>query len=213
MAAGRCSASTRRKSLARSGVHACNALSEHRSGDGVAKAAGFEQPQDDARYSWWVGRSRDRRPTTVARTARIRVRDGASQRVCARVPPTNIPYLVGSLRYSVICGKTPSLLPIYTSIHRSTTTWTEEKCRFLTEKNLRLSLPSGGRIVIHELLLDSEKAGPRLPALMGMVMLLWTEGRQYSGLELSQLLELVGFIGVHTEQTLGSWGIVTGVKP
>jgi hypothetical protein len=90
--------------------------------------------------------------------------------------------------------------------------WTDEKCRFLTEKTFT-SLPSGGRIVIHELLLDPDRAGPLAPSLMGMVMLLWTEGRQFSGLELSELLESVGFVGVHAERTLGSWGIVTGVKP
>jgi hypothetical protein len=104
---------------------------------------------------------------------------------------------------------TPADLHFYSQVYHD---WTEEKCRFLTEKSFA-SLPSRGRIVIHELLLDSDKSGPRLPTLMGMVMLLWTEGRQYSGLELSELLESVGFVGVHTERTLGSWGIVTGVKP
>jgi hypothetical protein len=103
----------------------------------------------------------------------------------------------------------PADLHFYSQVYHD---WTDEKCRFLTEKSFA-SLPSGGRIVIHELLLDPDKSGPRLPTLMGMVMLLWTEGRQYSGLELSELLESVGFVGVHTERTLGSWGIVTGVKP
>jgi hypothetical protein len=104
---------------------------------------------------------------------------------------------------------TPADLHFYSQVYHD---WTDEKCRFLAEKSF-VSLPSGGRIVIHELLLDSNKSGPLLPTLMGMVMLLWTEGRQYSGVELSELLVSVGFVGVHAEQTLGSWGIVTGVKP
>jgi hypothetical protein len=44
-------------------------------------------------------------------------------------------------------------------------------------------------------------------------MLLWTEGRQYSGVELSEMLEAVGFVDVRAERTFGSWGIVTGVRP
>jgi O-methyltransferase domain len=90
--------------------------------------------------------------------------------------------------------------------------WPPEKCRFLTEKSFA-ALPSGGRIIIHELLLDSDKSGPLLPTLMAMVMLLWTEGRQYSDLELTELLHSVGFVQVRADRTLGSWGIVTGVKP
>jgi hypothetical protein len=90
--------------------------------------------------------------------------------------------------------------------------WTPEQCRFLTEKSFA-ALASGGRLIVHELLLDSDKAGPLVPSLMAMVMLLWTEGRQYSGAELQEMLEAVGFVDIRTEQTLGSWGIVTGVKP
>jgi hypothetical protein len=89
--------------------------------------------------------------------------------------------------------------------------WTPEQCRFLIEKSF-ISLPSGGRIIIHELLLDPDKAGPLVPSLMSMVMLLWTEGRQYSGEELTEALESAGFADVHAERTFGSWGIVTGVK-
>jgi len=90
--------------------------------------------------------------------------------------------------------------------------WPPEKCRFLAGKSFA-SLPSGGRIIIHELLLDNDKSGPLLAALMSMVMLLWTEGRQYSGRELTDLLESVGFVDITTERTFGSWGIVTGLKP
>jgi O-methyltransferase domain/Dimerisation domain len=104
---------------------------------------------------------------------------------------------------------TPADLHFYSQVYHD---WPPEKCRFLTEKSFA-SLRSGGRIIIHELLLDSDKSGPLLPTLMAMVMLLWTEGRQYSGLELTELLESVGFVEVYAERTFGSWGIVTGVKP
>jgi hypothetical protein len=90
--------------------------------------------------------------------------------------------------------------------------WTPEKCRFLTEKSFA-ALPSGGRLIVHELLLDPDKSSPPIPSLMAMVMLLWTEGRQYSGLELMEMLGSAGFVNLHTERTFGSWGIATGVKP
>ena len=83
--------------------------------------------------------------------------------------------------------------------------WTLEQCRFLAEKSF-VALPSGGRLIVHELLLDSDKAGPVVPSLMSMVMLLWTEGRQYSGAELTELLQSVGFTEVRANQTFGSWG-------
>jgi hypothetical protein len=103
----------------------------------------------------------------------------------------------------------PADLHFYSQVYHD---WPPEKCRLLTERSFA-ALPSGGRLIIHELLLDSDKSGPLLPTLMAMVMLLWTEGRQYSGLELTDLLESVGFVQVRAERTLGSWGIVTGLKP
>jgi hypothetical protein len=102
----------------------------------------------------------------------------------------------------------PADLHFYSQVYHD---WPPEKCRFLTEKSFA-SLPPGGRIIIHELLLEPGKSGPLLSTLMAMVMLLWTEGQQYSGRELMELLESVGFVDVRTEQTFGSWGIVTGTK-
>jgi hypothetical protein len=103
----------------------------------------------------------------------------------------------------------PADLHFYSQVFHD---WGPKQCRFLTEKSF-VALPSGGRLIVHELLLDSDKVGPLVPSLMAMVMLLWTEGRQYSGVELSEMLEAVGFVDVLAERTFGSWGIVTGVKP
>jgi hypothetical protein len=103
----------------------------------------------------------------------------------------------------------PADLHFYSQVYHD---WTPEKCRFLTGKSFA-ALPSGGRLIVHELLLDSDKSGPLVPSLMAMVMLLWTEGRQYSGSELAEMLESAGFAEVHAQRTFGSWGIVTGVKP
>ncbi|HEV2099112.1 MAG TPA: methyltransferase [Stellaceae bacterium] len=103
----------------------------------------------------------------------------------------------------------PADLHFYSQVFHD---WTPEQCRFLAEKSYA-TLPSGGRLIVHELLLDPDKAGPLVPSLMSMVMLLWTEGRQYSVLELTQMLESAGFTDVRTERTFGAWGIATGLKP
>src|SRR5262249_36786907 len=90
--------------------------------------------------------------------------------------------------------------------------WTPEKCRFLTEKSFA-TLPSGGHIMIHEMLYNDEKTGPFPIAAFSMIMLGWTEGEQYSGAELSTMLCDAGFSNIQQTPTSGYWSIVHGQKP
>jgi hypothetical protein len=90
--------------------------------------------------------------------------------------------------------------------------WPLEKCQFLTRKSFA-SLAPGGRIILHEKLLNDEKTGPFAMAAFSIAMLLLTEGEQYSGRELSTMLAEVGFIDVEVKPTWGYWSIVTGRKP
>lgn len=90
--------------------------------------------------------------------------------------------------------------------------WPPEKGRFLTKKSFD-SLPSGGRIIIHEMLYNVEKTGPLMAAAYSVAMLLWTEGQQYSGNELSALLAEAGFADIEVQPSFGYWSIVTGRKP
>ncbi|SFE89743.1 methyltransferase [Nitrosomonas sp. Nm166] len=90
--------------------------------------------------------------------------------------------------------------------------WTPEKCHFLTAKSFS-SLESGGRIVIHEMLYNDEKTGPFPAAAYSMMMMGWTEGKQYSGLELSTMLEEIGFKDIQIRKAFGYYSIVTGRKP
>lgn len=90
--------------------------------------------------------------------------------------------------------------------------WPPEKCHFLTAKSFN-SLESGGRIVIHEMLYDDQKTGPFAPAAFSMMMMGWTEGKQYSGLELSVMLQEIGFEEVQVHPAFGYYSIVTGRKP
>lgn len=90
--------------------------------------------------------------------------------------------------------------------------WPQEKGHFLTTKSFE-SLEPGGRIVIHEMLYNDEKTGPYASAAFSMMMMSWTEGKQYSGRELSSMLKQVGFKEIEIHKAFGYNSIVTGVKP
>lgn len=90
--------------------------------------------------------------------------------------------------------------------------WMPEKCHFLIAKSFN-SLESGGRIVIHEMLYNDEKTGPFAPAAYSMIMMGWTEGRQYSGLELTTMLKEIGFEDIQVHKAFGYYSIVVGRKP
>lgn len=90
--------------------------------------------------------------------------------------------------------------------------WPIDKCEFLVDKSYR-SLPEKGRIMIHELLFNNEKSGPIATSVYNMIMLLWTQGQQYSGKEVVSMLGKAGFKDIEILPTgFGSWSIITGVK-
>jgi predicted O-methyltransferase YrrM len=103
----------------------------------------------------------------------------------------------------------PADLHFYADIFHD---FTPEQCSFLTQKSFD-SLESGGRLIIHEMLFNSEKNGPLTVAGYDVSMLLWTEGQQFSGEELSSMLAGAGFVEIAVIATQGYWHIVTGVKP
>lgn len=104
----------------------------------------------------------------------------------------------------------PSDVHFYSDIFHD---WSPEQCRFLTKKSFE-SLPSGGKILLHEMCFDNEKAGPKNVAAYNLNMLLWTQGQQFSSLELEQMLKREGFTEVETRKTgFGDWQLVMGVKP
>lgn len=90
--------------------------------------------------------------------------------------------------------------------------WPPDRCRFLTNKSFA-SLPSGGRIVIHEMLFNDDRTGPLATAAFNIAMLLWVTGQQYSGRELREMLKQAGFKQIEVKPTFGYWSVVTGVKP
>jgi len=102
----------------------------------------------------------------------------------------------------------PADVHFYSMIYHD---WPPEKCEFLTRKSFE-SLESGGRIIVHEMLYNDDKTGPFAVAAFNVDMLLWTEGKQYSGQELTSMLSDAGFVDLEFAPTVGYWSIVTGRK-
>ncbi|KIO48885.1 methyltransferase [Nitrosospira sp. NpAV] len=100
-------------------------------------------------------------------------------------------------------------LHFYSNIYHD---WPAERDQFLTEKSFK-SLQTGGRIIIHDVLYNDEKTGPFAPAAYSMLMMGWTEGTSYSGLELSDMLKAAGFDDIQAYPAFGHYSIVTGIKP
>jgi acetylserotonin N-methyltransferase len=75
------------------------------------------------------------------------------------------------------------------------------------------ALPSGGRIFLHEMLINDDGSGPLAAASFSVLMLVGTKGRQYSFAELKALLEGVGFRDVRATATYGYYSLVSGRKP
>lgn len=90
--------------------------------------------------------------------------------------------------------------------------WPLERCKFLADKSFG-SLPSGGRVIIHDVLYNEDKTGPFAPAAYSMLMMGWTEGESYSGPELCVMLKDAGFQATQVYGAFGYYSVVTGVKP
>jgi len=89
--------------------------------------------------------------------------------------------------------------------------WNFRTCAWLAERAYE-ALPRGGRIMLHEMLLDDDGAGPATTAAFSMLMLLATQGQQFTFGEIKGLLEQAGFRDVETTQTAGYYSITTGYK-
>ena len=74
------------------------------------------------------------------------------------------------------------------------------------------SLPVAGRIILHEMLFNDDLTGPFSVAAFNVAMLAGMPGQQYSGREITQILQEVGFTNIEVRPTFGYWSIVTGVK-
>lgn len=90
--------------------------------------------------------------------------------------------------------------------------WSEETCAILAAKSFA-ALPSGGRIILSEILTDDDHAGPWHAASFSLMMLTGTLGRQYTLPEYRQMLEAAGFVDVHAFRSGGGYySLVIGHK-
>jgi 3-hydroxy-5-methyl-1-naphthoate 3-O-methyltransferase len=92
--------------------------------------------------------------------------------------------------------------------------WSEKKDRDLLRKAYE-ALPSGGCVIVSELLVNDEKTGPASAALMSLNMLIETEGRNYTAAEYGGWLDESGFTSIRSVSfsAPGANGAVIGRKP
>jgi acetylserotonin N-methyltransferase len=91
--------------------------------------------------------------------------------------------------------------------------WSDDTCRMLARRSFE-ALPSGGRILLHEMLMDDDGCGPLPVAAFSLLMLIGTKGRQYSLPELRGFLEAAGFEDITaTSNGGGYYSLVVARKP
>jgi hypothetical protein len=103
----------------------------------------------------------------------------------------------------------PADLHLFAAIYHH---WSPERGRLLSAKSFA-SLPSSGRIIIHERPYDEALSGPLTVVAMTMQPLMRGEAGRYSAQHYAAMLDKAGFIDVETKPTAGYWRIITGRKP
>ena len=81
-------------------------------------------------------------------------------------------------------------------------------------RKIRAALAPGGRVVVHDFVLDDDKAGPRSGALFALNMLVGTlHGSSYSAEEYCAFLAQAGFEGARTVPLPGPTDLVVAARP
>jgi acetylserotonin N-methyltransferase len=89
--------------------------------------------------------------------------------------------------------------------------WDPRRRDDLTKRSFA-ALPSGGRVYLHEMLLNDTHDGPLHSALFS-VMMLGTRGKQFSAVELAARLEEAGFANPTVTHSYGYYSLVSATKP
>ena len=91
--------------------------------------------------------------------------------------------------------------------------WSTETNTLLAKRSFD-ALPSGGRIFLSEILMDDDGAGPWPAAAFSLLMLLGTQGKQYSLAEYQEILGSAGFTDVRAKRSGGGYySLVSARKP
>jgi hypothetical protein len=90
--------------------------------------------------------------------------------------------------------------------------WSPATCLDIAKSSFSALTP-GGRILLHEMLLDDDLVSPPHTVTFSLLMAMGTKGQQFSFPQLRDLLQEAGFTGVTWQPTYGYYSIVTGYKP
>jgi ubiquinone/menaquinone biosynthesis C-methylase UbiE len=90
--------------------------------------------------------------------------------------------------------------------------WDVPECMALVSRCAR-SLPSGGRLIVHDVLLDDDQGGPLSIALYSAALFRLTEGRAYSANEYRAWLEAAGLNPGPVVPTLVHCAAIVAEKP
>ncbi len=90
--------------------------------------------------------------------------------------------------------------------------WSLETCARLAAR-AHAALPAGGRIYLHEMLLDDDGVGPRTAAAFAVLMLVATRGRQFTAAVLTSLLRDAGFVEIGITATYGYYSLLRATRP
>lgn len=89
--------------------------------------------------------------------------------------------------------------------------WDEPECRTLARRCAE-ALPKGGRLLIHDVLLNDDHSGPLPIALYSAALFTLTEGRAYSAAEFQSWLSEAGLTTLPIVPTLVHCAVVGGIK-
>ncbi len=90
--------------------------------------------------------------------------------------------------------------------------WDVDTCRTLAQRAFD-ALPSGGKILLHEMVLNETRDGPLSVACFSISMLLHERGKQYTPSEFSDMLTGAGFEDVVIDPAYGYYSLVSATKP
>jgi predicted O-methyltransferase YrrM len=90
--------------------------------------------------------------------------------------------------------------------------WDFSSCRALAARAFE-ALEPGGRVLLHEALLDDTRDGPLTTAAFSIQMLLGTRGQQFTLADLAGILEGAGFVDVQHVPTHAYFSVVSASRP